>query len=245
MKPSSLAVALFGMLLASSVAAQSSSGFYITGGGSLHATLGKELFNEIVDESVNSTNSDLGKDSIQGQLALGYLHKLSDKFSIGMEIGKQLGQGPSLNNVINSSLILTGDQITHTHQWKMHSGWSLALKPSVSLGNDSLVFIKLSKHWNSGTFHDRSGLNCADTVNATGCALSLTESFSANTNGTGLGAGLQTRLTEKLFLMIEVEHIDYSAISHTFGDPTLPDDRRTYTLKPKAITGTVSLGYWF
>ena len=244
MKTFSLALALFGMLLATSVAAQSSSGFYITAGGSLQAMLGKDLQRNEVDGFVTTTNIDLGKNSIQGQLALGYLHKLSDNFSIGAEIGKQLGQGPALNNVLNSSSILTGDSISVARQWKMHSGWSLALKPSMNLGNDSLVFIKLAKHWASGTFYDRSGKNCADTVNANGCESPFSDSISANTNGTGIGAGLQTRLTEKLFLMIEVEHIDYSAITHKFGDAAL-DFLQTDTLKPKAITGTVSLGYWF
>jgi opacity protein-like surface antigen len=206
--------------------------------------LGKDLYSNVVDGFVTTTNIDLGKNSIQGQLALGYMHKLSDKFSIGVGIGKQLGQGPTLNNVLNSSSTLTGDTNTVARQWKMHPGWSLALKPSMNLGNDSMVFIKLAKHWASGTFYDRSGKNCADTVNATGCESPSSDSFSANTNGTGIGAGLQTHLTEKLFLMIEVERIDYRAITHTFEGPSL-NYLHTDSLKPKSITGTISLGYWF
>lgn len=244
MKTSSLAIAFSGMLLASSVAAQPYSGLYLTAGGSLQAMVGKDFSNFGADGSFTTMNSDLGKDAIQAKMALGYLHNLSDKFLIGVEIGKQLGQRPSLKNSITSNQTSGGDVSSEARQWKIDPGWSLALKPSVILGNDSLVFIKLSKYWASGTFNGHKGINCADAVNATGCDFPISESFSANTNGTGLGAGLQTRLTDKLFLVIEVERISYGKISRTVGS-SVQDFINADALKPQATTGTISLGYWF
>lgn len=244
MKTSSLAVALSGMLLVSSVAAQSSSGLYITAGGSWQAMTGKDFSTFGADGSFTTMHADLGKDSIQAKIALGYLHKLSDKFSIGVELGKQLGQRQALKNSITSNQTPEGDLSSEARQWKIDSGWSLAFKPSVNLGNDSLVFIKLSKHWASGTFNGHKGINCTDAVNATGCDFPTSESFSANTSGTGLGAGLQTRLTDKLFLMVEVERINYGKISRTIGS-SVQDFINTDALKPQATTGTISLGYWF
>lgn len=91
------------------------------------------------------------------------------------------------------------------------------MKPSVNLGNNSLAFIKFLKYWNSGTFNGHKGINCAGTVNATGCDFCSSESFSANTSGTGFGTGLQTRLTDKLFVMIEIERIVYDKVSRTIG----------------------------
>lgn len=243
MKTSSLAITLFRMLLATSVSAQSYSGFYITAGGSLQAMLGKDSNKKGADGFATTTDIDIGKNSMQGQIALGYLHKLSDQFSVGVEAGKQLGQGPTMNNVTSLEISAT-DTLNIARQWKMHPGWWLALKPSVNLENGSLFFIKLAKHWASGTFYDRSGNNCSDTVNVTGCESPFSDSFSASTNGTGIGAGLQTRLTEKLFLMIEVERISYGSISRTVGNST-QNFIYTDTLKPTAITGTISLGYWF
>ena len=224
--------------------ADSFSGFYVTAGGAFLATLGRDYSNVGADGTFTTINADLGKDSFQAQLTLGYLYRLSDKFLIGMEVGKQLGQPPALEHSLTSNKNQNGDLISEARQWKMDSGLWLALKPSVNLGKDSLAFIKLSKHWSSGTFNGRTGINCTDAVNATGCDFPGTESFSANTSGTGFGAGLQTRLTDKLFVMIEVERIVYGKISRTLGT-TVDDFVNTDSLKPKATRGTISLGYWF
>ncbi len=224
--------------------ADNSSGLYVTAGGSFLATLGKDYSNASDEGIFTTTNTDLGKDSFQAQLTLGYLYRLSDKFLIGMEIGKQLGQPPALEHSTISNFNLNGAVGSEARQWKMDSGWWLALKPSVNLGKDSLAFIKLSKHWGSGTFNGRRGLNCTDAVNATGCDFPSSESFSASTSGTGFGTGLQTRLTDKLFVMIEVERIVYGKISRTIGT-NVQDFVNTDSLKPKATRGTISLGYWF
>ncbi len=220
------------------------SGLYVTAGGTFLATLGKDYSNFGADGSFTTTNADLGKDSFQTQLTLGYLYRLSDKFLIGLEIGKQLGQPPALEHSTSSNMNQSGDLNSEARQWKMGSGWWLALKPSVNLGKDSLAFVKLSKHWSSGTFNGRKGINCTDAVNATGCDFPSTESFSASTSGTGFGTGLQTRLTDKVFVMIEVERIVYGKISRTIGT-TVDDFVNTDSLKPKAYRGTISLGYWF
>jgi opacity protein-like surface antigen len=244
MKTSQLAVTLFGMLLASTVAAQSFSGLYIAAGGSMQAMQAKDSSRLEVFGSTTETNIDIGQDSLQGQVALGYLHKLSDPFLIGVEIGKQLGQGPTMNNATTSDLPFSGNSFSFARQWQMHPGWWLALKPSVKVGNDSLAFIKLARHWASGTFNDRVGFNCTDPANALGCVLPSSESFSANTQGTGIGAGLQTRLTDKLFLMVEVERVSYGTISRSMDDPAT-NLVLTDSLKPRTITGMISLGYWF
>lgn len=220
------------------------SGFYVAAGGTFQAMLGKDYSNFGADGSFTTMNTDLGKDSLQAQLALGYLYKLSDKFLIGMEIGKQLGQPPALQHSTTSNMTQSGDSSSEARQWKMDSGWWLALKPSVSLGNGSLLFVKLSKHWSSGTYNGRKGINCTDTVNATGCDFPSSESFSASTSGTGFGTGLQTQLTDKLFVMIEVERIDYGKLSRTLGT-TVDNFVNTDSLKPKETRGTISLGYWF
>ncbi len=224
--------------------AENFSGLYITTGMTFQSTLGRDYSNFGADGAFTTTNTDLGKDSFQTQLSLGYLYKLSDKFLIGMEIGKQLGQAPALQHSTTSNTTQSGDLSSEARQWKINSGWWLALKPSVKLGNDSLVFIKFSRHWNSGAFNGRKGINCTDAVNATGCDFPSFENFSASTSGTGFGTGIQTRLTDKLFVLFEVERIVYGKIARTIGT-TVDDFVNTDSLKSKATRGTISLGYWF
>lgn len=102
MKRLGAAFVLIWTMQAGNAWADNISSFYVAAGGTFQAMLGKDFSNVGADGSFTTTNTDLGKDYIEAQLTLGYLHKLSNKLSIDMEIGKQLGQPPTLDSTTSN-----------------------------------------------------------------------------------------------------------------------------------------------
>lgn len=238
MKRLGAVLVLIWTLQAGNVWADNFSGFYVTAGGALQAYLTAHLTqNDSNADFPRSEIVDLGKEKFRGQLTAGYYLPVSEKFLMGFEMGTVLGSGPVAEN--NQVVILAPgiNDVTRT-SWSTGRDWFIGIRPAIRLSPDSLGFLMLNHHKIRARFDTSFAIDCANPAAGTGCTPISASSSSGGLSGTGIGIGLQTNLSDKLFFQLSVERVRY-------GSAFLDSQFVSQTLKTTAVSGAMALGYRF
>lgn len=214
------------------------SGFYVTAGGALQAYLTAHFKQDDRDaDFLSSEWINLGKEKFRGQLTAGYYYPVSSKFLMGFEIGTVLGSGPAAEK--NKAVILApGVNDVSRTSWSIGRDWFVGIKPALRLSPDSLAFLMLNHHKMNGRFDTSFAQDCGNPAAGTGCTPVSASSFSGKLSGTGIGIGIETNLSEKLFFQISVERIRY-------GTAFLDSQLVSQTFKTTAVSGVMAMGYRF
>lgn len=214
------------------------SGFYVTAGGALQAHLTAQFKQD--DSNADDLRRDwidLGKEKFRGQLTAGYYYPLNEKFLMGFEVGTMLGSGSTAeNNTV--SLLAPGINDVRRTSWNTGHEWFVGIKPAMRLTPDTLGFLMLSHHKMKGRFDTSFAQDCADPVAGTGCTPISASSFSGGLSGTGIGIGMETNLSNKMFLQIAIERVHY-------GTASLAGQDVLQTFKATTISGLMAVGYRF
>lgn len=202
-------------------------GFFVEGGLAVGAANTKSTYTE---PGFSSTSDDGGKNYLKGQVALGYMHAVNDKFLVGASVGTVLGSIESAK-ITNS----TGASITT----KAKNNYAFSLIPAYALSDKLVVRGKISynqtKSQTSGTFNDENN------------NFELTSySASAKFKGYGLGIGAQYFITKNVYAAIDLERVMYSAktLNEVVAGQPLNDGSAT-SVKPSNTVGLISVGYKF
>lgn len=232
------ALVLMGALQGANAWADNFSGFYVTAGGALQAYLTAQYKQD--DSNADFLRSewlDLGKEKFRGQLAAGYYYPLNENFLMGFEIGTLLGSGPVAEN--NQVVVLAPEinDVTRS-SWRTGREWFIGIKPAIRLSPDSLGFLMLTHHKMKGRFDTSFAQDCANPAAGTGCTPISASSFSGDLSGTGIGIGMETNLSNKMFFQIAIERVRYSTAF--LNNPPF-----SQTFKTTALTGLMAIGYRF
>lgn len=222
--------------------AGSFSGFYAVAGMALDAHVADDRSTDMLNGSLGATKSDLGQGKQGESVAVGYQFALSDRFVLMLEAGKDLGTDMSLST--KSALVGSlGFFSTVNREWQLNRDWYIALKPGLQINPSTLVYLSLAHH--PGSAHLSSALHM-DCLIVQACINDQQRSGSSSMQGTGIGAGMQTALSDQLFFRVEIEKIDFGGINMNSGNPvTSPNNFSIVSLKPSEYLGRISLGYHF
>lgn len=177
---------------------------------------------------------DFGKTSNVAVLDLGYGFRLKDNFVLGTGATLDLGNTKSGAIRMGGSDMPSGDLISLVGKKHM----SVYVQPTWLLTPDTGVFAKVSYH---RMHRSQDGL--------LGAMLPEGMSTAMNLNGMGLGLGVKSYITSKVFVQAEVTTVSYKSKDLTAivaGQDTLPlPDGSNLTAKVKTTTGIVSIGMNF
>ena len=242
MRACSLCLGLIFFLSPLASFAANSSGFYAVAGMALDAHVAHDSGTDFLDGSAGLTSSNIGQGKLGASFGLGYQFALREPFVVMLEAGKDLGTDMSLST---TSMLLgsSGFFSTLSRQWELKRDWYIAIKPGMYINPSTLVYLSLAHH--PGSAHLSSVLQM-DCLAVDSCLDNRQRTGSTGMQGTGIGAGMQSALTDKLFFRVEVERIDYGRININFSDPvTSPDGFALQSLKLNEYLGRISLGYRF
>ena len=238
MKRHCAALILMGALQSANAWADNFSGFYVTAGGALQAYLTAQFKqNDSNADFLRSEWVDLGKEKFRGQLTAGYYYPLTEKLLMGFEIGSLLGSGPVAEN--NQVVVLApGINDVTRNSWSTGREWFIGIKPAIRVSSDSLVFLMLNRHKMKGRFDTSFAQDCTNPAAGTGCTPISASSFSGELSGTGIGVGMETNLSNRMFFQIAVERVRY-------GTAFLNSPDISQTFKNTALSGVMAIRYRF
>lgn len=155
----------------------------------------------LIDQSPIESIADLGQTSALATIDMSYGFSVAPKFSLAVGASYDLGD-TDLGTVVDPVLRVRGED-----------HYSIYLQPTYELSDTTAVFGKIGYHAMKGK------LDCAlcDDGGAT---------YSRDMHGVGIGAGVKTFLSERVYLQVEAQHIDYNTVhsSWTIGNSDVPVD---------------------
>ncbi|SOC21294.1 outer membrane beta-barrel protein [Rhodobacter maris] len=166
---------------------------------------------------INSV-ADLGQTSAVATIDMSYGFSVAPKFVLAVGASYDFGD-TDLGTVADPVLRVRGDD-----------HYSIYLQPTYELSDTTAVFGKLGYHAMKGT------LDCA--ICEGGGA-----SYSRDLHGVGVGAGVKTFLNERVYLQIEVQHIEYNAVNTSWmidQNPNVPVD-----FDASSNVGLITIGMTF
>jgi opacity protein-like surface antigen len=164
------------------------------------------ISNEWKRGSVKVDGEKITKSEAAPSFGAGYTFAISDRYTLGLKATMDLKKGE----------YGAGEVSSRSGETKVleKSHYSLALEPGYVVNDKTLVFGILAYHTAQTEIEDGAS--------------------SARVNGIGYGIGFKRSLTDHLFLMGELQHVDYSSKSVNGN-----------TLKPSSTTSAVGVGYHF
>lgn len=150
--------------------------------------------------------STMGDSDYNGSLQAAYGFPIGTRYQLG--VGLTVGMG----DLKAGTLSLGGSDLT----FRTRNMYSLYAEPGYTLGDSTLLYGKLS--YLGGRGEEAYG----------------GETFGKTYAGLGLGAGVRTLLSERLYLQIELSYGDYEWKT-----------ARTGAFRPTSTTGSVGLGWRF
>lgn len=164
------------------------------------------LSNEWKRGSVKVDGEKITKSEAAPSFGVGYTFALNERYTLGLKATMDLKKGE----------YGAGELSSRSGETKVleKSHYSLALEPGYVVNDKTLVFGILAYHTAQTEIEDGTS--------------------SARVNGIGYGIGFKRSLTDHLFLMGELQHVDY-------GSKTVDGS----SLKPSSTTSAVGLGYHF
>lgn len=174
----------------------------------------------------SGNSEDGGQSYLKGQLSLGYMKAINEKFLLGASVGTVLGSitaGESSNS--NGERDIT----------KAKNNYSVALIPAYALSDKLVVRGKIS--YNKSKI-ESSGIseNNDDLYN-----YAHTGKFS----GFGLGLGAQYFITKNVYAAIDIERVQYSSKNLAMTVNGQPFSDAVLNVKPSNTVGLISVGYKF
>ena len=164
------------------------------------------ISNEWKSGSVKVNGEKITKSEAAPSFGIGYTFAINDRYTLGLKATADLKKGE----------YGAGEVSSRSGETKVleKSHYSLALEPGFAVNDKTLVFGILAYHTAQTEIEDGSS--------------------SARLSGIGYGIGFKRTLSDHLFLMGELQRVDY-------GSKTVDGT----TLKPSSTTSSVGLGYHF
>lgn len=156
----------------------------------------------LLDQTPVGSIADLGQTSALATIDMSYGFSVAPKFVMAVGASYDFGD-TDLGTVVDPVLGMHGED-----------HYSIYLQPIYELSDTTAVFGKIGYHAMKGK------LDCAlcDDGGAT---------YSRNMHGVGIGAGVKTFLSERVYLQVEAQHIDYNTLQTSWrvgNNPDIPVD---------------------
>tara|TARA_Y100000296_G_C5179234_1_gene262392 strand:- start:1022 stop:1786 length:765 start_codon:yes stop_codon:yes gene_type:complete len=241
MKKTAIASVLASVLVAPSAFAAGFDGFGVgldmhlkSTGADLTSTFTGADFNDKETESLG------GDQNVAAGIDLNYGFMLTSEVLVRVgataTFGTQEIEESSISSVSNFGGQISTFNAKGTVEESDH--YSVYIAPGLMVTDNTFVYGKLAYH--QMELDLKGSTTSTDSFGTVSDSFSSGESFS----GIGIGAGVETRLTDNLFLSAEVQHVRYgeeTIDSGTVGAGTTFTDK----VEPSSTIGTLGLAYRF
>lgn len=199
-----IAAAIAGLALCAAPASAGDSKFdgFSFGLGLSLAGASTNVDSPLLDQTPIGSVADLGQTSALATIDMSYGFSVVPKFVMAVGASYDFGD-TDLGTVADPVLGMRGED-----------HYSIYLQPIYELSDTTAVFGKVGYHAMKGT------LDCA--ICDGGGAR-----YSRDLHGVGFGAGVKTFLSERVYLQVEAQHIDYNTLQSSWtidGNPDVPVD---------------------
>jgi opacity protein-like surface antigen len=199
-------------------------GFFVEGGLAIGSADTKTTYTQ---GDYSDTAEDGGKNYLKGQMSIGYMKAINEKFLIGASVGTVLGSitvGESSNSDGERDLT------------KAKNNYSIALIPAYALSDKLVVRGRIS--YNKSKV-EGSGVGSDDNEDL------YNYTQSAKVSGFGLGVGAQYFITKNVYAAIDIERVQYSSKNMAMNINGQPFTDGVINVKPSNTVGLISVGYKF
>ncbi|WGK63464.1 outer membrane beta-barrel protein (plasmid) [Halopseudomonas sp. SMJS2] len=241
MKKTAIASILASVLVAPSAFAAGFDGFGVGLDMSLKST-GADLTNTFSSANFTGKESESlgGEQNVAAGIDLNYGFMINPEVLIRVGATATFGTQEIEDSSSSSVSDFGGVVSTFTGKGTVEESdhYSVYIAPGLLVTDNTLVYAKLAYH--------QMNLDVTRSTTVTDSFGSISDSVSMDKkfNGFGIGAGVETRLTENLFLSAEVQHVRYGKETIDSGTTEFGE---TFSdkIEPTSTIGTLGLAYRF
>jgi opacity protein-like surface antigen len=217
------------LLWSTTTIADTTQGFYLAGGLTNQQMKARLQSTEIFDGPPVTIDASGSRYSTGGTLLAGYELPLTTNGVVLLEAGTDRASR-SLFDAHGESGAESLDV-----RWSLSRSWFVAMKPGIRLSDGLVAYLSLAYH-----------LADVDLSRTTIGSQNNTRTAVRTIGGTGVGLGLQGRISERIFIRGEVESIQFSRASiDLIASGSAGSLTSIHSIKPDAIVGRLILGYRF
>ena len=218
------------LLMSTAAFAETAQGFYVAGGlmdqemkEQMQST---EQFDGVPTVTINQSGS---RYNTGGTLLAGYQLPLGANGVVMLEAGSDMASG----TVFQAHGVSGGESMDVT--WRVTRNGFVALKPGWQLSEGLVVYLSVAWH---GADIDLSRTTFGSQNN--------TRTAKRTIGGTGIGLGIQGRISEHVFVRGEIENVQFARTSIDIT-PAGPAGSllSVHSIKPEALVGRLLVGYRF
>lgn len=241
MKKTAIASILASVLVAPSAFAAGFDGFGVGIDMNLKST-GADLTNTFTGADFNDKESESvgGEQNVAAGIDLNYGFMVSPEMLVRVGATATFGTQEIEDSSISSFSDFGGGASTFSAKGTIEESdhYSVYIAPGLMVTENTFVYGKLAYH--------QMTLDVSNSTTNTDAFGSVTDSFSMDQefSGYGIGAGVETRLTENLFLSAEVQHVRYGEETIDSGTGAFGETFST-KVEPTSTIGTLGLAYRF
>lgn len=217
------------LLCSTATFADTTQGFYLAGGLTSQQMKARMQSTEVFDGPPVTIDASGSRHTTGGTLLAGYELPLSTHGVVMLEAGTDRASS-SLFDAHGESGAESLDV-----QWRVSRSWFVAVKPGVRLSDGVVAYLSLAHH-----------LADIDLSRTTIGSQNNTRTAVRSIGGTGVGLGLQGRISERIFIRGEIESVQFSRASvDLIASGSGGSLISVHSIKPEAIVGRLILGYRF